>query len=211
LVWLFDGLDRIADPLEFDKIVEPLLLGLKDAGIGVAIVGPRRVVSGVDRLGAASRFDELHLMGPVNPASNDGFRFLAGVLIARKVDEVVPNEHLKTLIDFSGGAIRLLLQLVREAIKETWVSNAQALGANQVAVAVDKIGRSLLLGLTDRELMLLKSLLETGSFAARTDDDAALVLTNRVLEYRDVSGLSRHVVHPCLISFIRALPAPSAD
>ena len=60
--------------------------------------------------------------------------------------------------------------------------NAANLGADQVQVAADKVGRGLLLGLTDAELALLKALLETNRFAPRSPEDSALMLTNRVLE-----------------------------
>lgn len=206
LVWLLDGLDRLSNPIEFDRIVEPFLHAVKAVGIGVALVGPRRIVSGLDRLGAAAIFDELHRMGPVETdEGSPGWAFLNAVLQARDVDHAVAIEQQRSLIHWSGGAIRILLQLTREAIKETWVHNVASIGADQIQAAADKVGRGLLLGLSDAELSLLKVLLESGTFAPRTPEESALVLTNRVLEYRAKSGLMSHVVHPTLAPFVTAL------
>lgn len=206
LVWLLDGLDRLSNPIDFDRIVEPFLQAVKAVGIGVALVGPRRIVSGLDRLGTAAVFDELHWMGPVETdEGTPGRAFLNAVLEARGVADAVALEQQHTLIHLSGGAIRILLQLTREAIKEAWVRNVASIGSEQVRVAADKVGRGLLLGLSDSELSLLKVLLESGTFAPRSPEESALALTNRVLEYRAESGLMTHAVHPTLTPFVRAL------
>lgn len=206
LVWLVDGLDRIADPIDFDRIVEPFLRALKAAGIGAVIVGPSRSITGVDRLGAADAFDELHWMAPVDPGEPTGERFLREVLSRRGVAEVTTAEALECLIFRSGGAIRILLQLAREAIKETWIRTQDQVRLPQAEVAAHKMGRSLLLGLTNEEVRLLQALVKTGQFAPRSESDRALEFTNRVMKYDSASGLPRYAAHPTLIRFLAPLP-----
>lgn len=207
LIWLIDGLDRIADPIEFDRIVMPFLRTLKVAGIGAAIVGPPRSITGVDRLGAADVFDELHWMGPVDPGEPTGEQFLREVLIRRGVAEVATAEALEFMVFRSGGAIRILLQLAKDAVKDTWVRNQDRVRMPQADLAALKVGRSLLLGLSNEEVKLLQALVKTGQFAPRSDGDRALEFSNRVLKYDSASGLPRYVVHPTLTRFLAVLPA----
>jgi energy-coupling factor transporter ATP-binding protein EcfA2 len=203
LVWLIDGLDRITDPVAFDQIIDPFLKAIRAAGIGVAVVGPRRMVSGVDRLGVAEVFEERHMIRAVDPATTTGFKFLNQVLKSRGTTDVLPKDVADTLIWQSGGAVRVLLQIARQTIKEAWISNAESAGLKQAAIAADKTGRALLLGLSDADVRVLSDLLSIEKFGARAPEDAALVLTNRILEYQTERGLPRYVVHPTLIPFIQ--------
>jgi hypothetical protein len=207
MVWLLDGLDRLSNSLDFDKIVEPFLRALKEAGVGLVMVGPRKSILGVDRLGASGEFDDIKWMGPVDPDVYG--EFLNQILVARGAYEILPKDCQDELVRYSGGSIRMLLQLTQEVVREVWIRNVDGPDHDIITSAVDKIGRSLLLGLSDRDLQLLNSLLESGKFASRTAEDAALILTNRVLEYYDGgSGLPRHIVHPALKPYIVALPKP---
>jgi hypothetical protein len=211
LVWLLDGLDRTRSTEAFDALVEPFLEQVKQAGVGVVVVGPPRVLVGTHRLGAAERFDDLHWLGPVDPTpGGPGHSFLRRLLEARGVTEWLSESVVDALIRWSGGVPRSLLHLAREAFKETWVRNVGQPGLPQVQAAADKLGRSLLMGLTDDEVDLLEGLLKRWSFAPRFDHERALVPTNRVLEYRRPDGSLRHVVHPCLAPFIHTL-RPQAE
>lgn len=214
LVCLLDGLDRVADPLEFDRIVGPFLDGMKRANIGVVVVGPARAISALDRLGTPERFDELHWMGAVDPGlspDSPGWTFLKHVLLVRGVGDFVADARLDELVQWSGGAIRILLQLTREALKESWIRNVDAVGPDQVRAAADRVGRTLMLGLTDDELRILLRVRSTGVFAARSSRDAALVLMNRILEYRQPNGTFRHVLHPTLVGFLEAWSATEPE
>lgn len=206
LAWLIDGLDRIADPIEFDRIVEPFLHALKAAGIGVVVVGPRRSIAGLDRLGVADTFDEIHMVHPIDRRQPEGERFLHEVLSRRGVDEVSTAEAREFLVARSGGAIRILLQLTKEAIKQAWISNEEQARLPHAELAAYRTGRSLLWGLSDAELKLLQALVKTGEFAPRTAEELALVLTNRVMDYEDSSMQPRYAAHPTLVRFLAALP-----
>ena len=208
-VWLLDGLDRLSDSDDFDRIVMPLLQAFKAVGIGVALVGPRRMIASMERLGAGDVFDEIHWLGPLKPNEDtNNFHFLSQVLTSRDPTGFVPENIRDALIRWSGGLTRILLQLTRETIKETWICNVKQPDFPQLLAATDKVGRALLLGLADKELLLLKSLIKTGIFAPRMAADYALILTNRVLEYRGENALMTHEVHPTLHKFILSLPDP---
>ncbi len=208
LVWLLDGLDRLQDPLRFDELITPVLQVVKSVGIGLVVVAPRRVVSGLDRLGTPSDFDEIHAVAPVDPTPGTaGHGFLSQVLSLRSSSRLLPDEHGEELIRLSGGVLRMLLQITKQAIKEAYVRGEDGVSSAHVEVAGEKLGRDLVFGLDSSDVRVLLALAETGRFAGRTDEDFALVRSNRILEYMTASGQRRYAVHPCLQPLLPVLQA----
>lgn len=214
LVLLIDGLDRVAEAAHFEGMVEPMLRSLRQVGIGVAIVGPWRATVGVDRVGTASFDDNVYEVSPVLPDSESGRRFLEqiltrrdphGLLLARSHDSETPDRNiairrlvLSALLLASGGVPRDLLQLARAAVEEAWVRGADGVSAQDVAVAADRFGRSLVLGLRPDEIALLRKVDTTERFVPTTDEQRALIPTKRILEYRLPTGLPSYRVHPTI-------------
>ena len=65
-----------------------------------------------------------------------------------------------------------------------------------IEVIADAFGRQLIFGLKPAEINILQRLRQTGTFVSLSDEDQALLVTRRVLEYRN--GGSRFAVHPTL-------------
>ena len=63
--------------------------------------------------------------------------------------------------------------------------------------AIDTFGRKHLQGLRPPELEILQRVRANGSFLHTSEDDLALLMTRRVLEYRG-GGPVRYAVHPAI-------------
>ncbi|WP_434299700.1 hypothetical protein [Corallococcus exiguus] len=196
LVLLFDSLDRVSDKDAFTRVVEQDVAVLKKAGIGVVLIGPIRSMEGFGRLDA-DRFDYLSIQAPVDVAYDEiGRKFLEAVLHLRAGGELFSEVALFSLVSFSGGVLRDLLNIAKAAGTEAYLQGAEVIDASHVAVAADGYGRSLMIGLKPEEIETLKHLRATGGFVRTSEDDLALILTRRILEYR--SPQARYAVHPAI-------------
>ena len=101
-----------------------------------------------------------------------------------------------------GGVPRDLLQLARVSLQEAWIRGADRAEASDAVVAADRLGRDLLLGLTEAELLLLKRVHVSGLFVPVTDEQRALIPTKRILEIRLANGLPQHRVHPTIVPLL---------
>lgn len=206
LVCLVDGLDRIDNPSEFEALTGPLVRLFRQAGIGIVAVAPRKVVVGVDLLGAPSDFEERHAVPPVDPTSGGaGHSFLRDVVQRRDVDRLLAEPAVDELVQRSGGVVRILLQLTRQAAKDAYARDAARVGVEHVRAAVERLGHSMLLGLDSGDLQLLDQVGRDGVFAARDDHAWALVRANKIVEYFEPTGVRTYRVHPALHPFLPAL------
>ncbi|CAM3348718.1 hypothetical protein COSO111634_12595 [Corallococcus soli] len=196
LVLLFDSLDRVTDKDAFTRVLEQDIPALKKAGIGIVLIGPIRSMEGFGRLDA-DRFDYLHIQAPVDIAFDEvGTQFLMDVLHRRAGTEMLTSAALPLLVEFSGGVLRDLLNLAKAAGTEAYLRGAEVIDVPHVIVAADNHGRSLMIGLKPEEIETLKHLRSTGGFVRTSEDDLALILTRRILEYR--SPQARYAVHPTI-------------
>ena len=197
LVVLLDGLDRMTDMPAFDQLVSHDIKAMTGIGIGVVLVGPLRALYGLDRT-MAQRFDSLHYQPWVDVAqSPEAHEFLADVLKRRVPTDVFGEGGIQTLVAASGGVVRDLLTLAQSACVEAYIDGADQVGPTEVAAAIDTFGRKHLQGLRPPELDILQRVRTTGSFLHTSEDDLALLMTRRVLEYRD-GGPVRYAVHPTI-------------
>lgn len=196
LVLLFDSLDRVTDREAFTRVVEQDIPALKKAGIGVVLIGPIRSMEGFGRLDA-DRFDHLHIQAPVDVEFDEkGSHFLLDVLQRRAGADILTEQAARWLVTTSGGVLRDLLSLAKAAGDEAYLQGAEVIDVPHVQVAADSFGRSLMIGLRPEEIETLKHLRTTGGFVRTSDDDLALILTRRILEYR--SPRTRYAVHPTI-------------
>jgi hypothetical protein len=80
---------------------------------------------------------------------------------------------------------------------------AERVDEELVNAAADAFGRQLIFGLGPAEIDVLRRVAEKGTFVQTSDQDVALLVTRRVLEYR--AGNPRFVVHPTLVPLLREL------
>ena len=203
VVVLLDGLDRIADLPAFEQLVIQDVKALSSLGVGVVLVGPLRALYGLDRV-LVQRFDSLQIQ-PWIDVSRDaaGHDFLARVLTTRAGD-AFDAPAIEPLVAGSGGVLRDLLSLAQSALVEAYMDGADRVGSHEVDDAVESFGRKHLQGLRPAELEVLQRVRTHGSFVQTSEDDLALLMTRRVLEYR-TENQPRYAVHPTIEGLLQEL------
>jgi hypothetical protein len=204
LVVLLDGLDRMTDVQAFDQLVANDIKAMMVLGIGVVLVGPLRTLYGLDRT-IVQRFESFHHQPWIDvDQSPEGHAFLVDVLRRRVPEDMVNGEGIETLVRASGGVLRDLLALAQAACVEGYLSGADQIGSREVSAAIDTFGRKHLQGLRPAEIEVLQRVRTKGSFVQTSEDDLALLMTRRVLEYRSPSAV-RYAVHPTISDLLASL------
>lgn len=201
VVILIDGLDRLTDISAFEQLVLHDVKALASDGIGVVLVGPLKSLYGIDRTVTQS-FDEVHYQPWIDPASGpESGAFLKGVLRKRLSEDALDDAGLDALANQSGGVLRDLVALAQLACVEAYMGDSEAIGAYQAGSAIDAFGRKHMQGLRAEEIEVLQRVRTKGTFVQTSEDDLALLMTRRVLEYRS-NGRPRYVVHPTIKPFL---------
>ena len=203
VVVMLDGLDRIADMQAFEQLIVHDVKALSALGVGAVLVGPLRALYGLDRL-LTQRFDSFHYLPWIDVTANPaGREFLVGVL-TRRAGEALDPPGIDALVAASGGVLRDLLSLAQSALVEAYMDGGDSVGSHEVDDAVDAFGRKHLQGLRPAELEVLQRVRTQGTFVQTSEDDLALLMTRRVLEYRS-QNQPRYAVHPTIEGLLRDL------
>jgi hypothetical protein len=204
-VVLIDGLDRMTDLQSFEQIVRHDVTALRAIGIGVVLAGPLRALYGIDRT-ILERFDRIHQQLWLDVSEDpENARFLGDVLRRRLTLDELDDHALDLLVRFSGGVARDLLALAQSACVEAYLQGSETIGRDHVEAAVDTFGRKHMQGLRTGELAVLERVRASGQFVGTSEDDFGLLMTRRVLEYRNRRGQPRYVVHPTIEALVAAL------
>jgi hypothetical protein len=201
---LVDSLDRVVEMEGFEQIVEHDVAILRALGIGVVLVGPLKLLYGTWRPIAAP-FDKLYQVSWVDPAEAAGRDFLTRVLRTRCPEKILSDEGAARLVEVSGGVLRDLIGLARDAGEEAYLAGDETIGPAHADAAADAFGRTLMLGLVADDLATLQRVRTQGSFVPVSDRDLALLMTGRVLEFRN--GRERYAVHPTIRPLLEQLAA----
>jgi hypothetical protein len=94
--------------------------------------------------------------------------------------------------------------LTQASIEETYLSGEDQVGQKQVLKAVDSFSRSQLLGVSDKELIILDQVIKTKTFIPRTDEDLRLLVRRLILEYREPK--ISYAVHPAIKQILEQIP-----
>jgi hypothetical protein len=204
LVVMLDGLDRMTDLQAFEQLVIHDVKALTSMGVGVVLVGPLRVMYGIDRT-VTERFDSSHYQPWIDVRQVESGRvFLADVLHKRVPADAFSDPAIDALVLASGGVLRDLLSLAQAACVEAYLNGGDRVETTQARVAIDTFGRKHLQGLRPGELEVLQRVRTKGSFVQTSEDDLALLMTRRVLEYRN-QGHLRYAVHPTIEKLLQEL------
>ena len=211
---LVDSLDRVDELDDFEQVVRHDVALLRALGVGVVLVGPLKLLYGTWRPIAAP-FDKLYQVPWVDPAEPAGRNFLTRVLRVRSAENidfgasqragVLSDEGAARLVDMSGGVLRDLIGLARDAGEEAYLAGDDTIGPAHADAAADAFGRTLMLGLAVDDLATLQRVRTQGSFVPVSDRDLALLMTGRVLEFRN--GRVRYAVHPTIGPLLAQLAA----
>jgi hypothetical protein len=207
LVLIIDSLDRLSWLEPFINVIEQDVVAISSLGIGLVLIGPIQAIHGIQRL-IIERFDHVYHQTSVDVARDlEGRDFMLQVLRQRSPEELLPRVACEWLVAFSGGVLRDLISLARQAVEEAYLDGSDTVTTNHVLIAADAFGRSLMIGLRQSEIEVLQKVRTQGSFVMTSEDDLALLATRRVLEYRE-AGV-RYVVHPTLEPLLKQLAGES--
>ena len=110
---------------------------------------------------------------------------------------------LERLVRYSGGVLRDLMALAHLACVEAYLDGADVVFPSHAESAIDAFGRKHMQGLRAEEIEVLERVRAKQTFVHTSEDDLALLMTRRVLEYRS-NGRPRYAVHPTIVPFLAA-------
>ena len=201
---LVDSLDLIINMNAFEAIVRDDVALLVALGIGVVLVGPLKLLYGT-WLPIAAPFDKIYQLSWIDPEEPTGREFLTRVLRARGPENILSDEGAARLVNVCGGVLRDLIGLARDAGEEAYLAGDEIIGSAHADAAADAFGRTLMLGLSTDDLTTLQRVRVQGTFVPVSDEDLALLMSGRVLEYRN--GRVRYAVHPTIRPLLEQLAA----
>ncbi len=206
LVVLLDSLDRVSDMDAFATAMDADLRLLQRAGIGVVLTAPLLSLYGKYRP-ILERFDAIVHLPPADTSNQQELAFLASVLAARDPEGVLPVASQSVVAKWSGGVLRDMLALAKDAAQQAYMAGADTIGEGHVRAAVYQLGRTRWLGLNGNEIKILRRIVQAanGPFAPRTDMELALLMTRRILEYPHIGQVPRFAVHPVLLPLLQGL------
>jgi hypothetical protein len=203
IVVTLDGLDRLTDLQAFEQVAYQDVMTLTSLGLGVVLVGPLRVQYGLDRV-LLQRFDTFRYQPWIDVSESAGGRgFLVDVLTGR-AGEAFDVPAMELLVANSGGVLRDMLSLAQSALVDAYMAGAERVGALEAEEAILAFGRKHLQGLRPNELEVLQRVRKDGTFVQTSEDDLGLLMTRRVLEYRNGNKL-RYAVHPTIRELLGSL------
>ncbi len=197
LVALFDGLDRLPSPDKFWAMVDEDLRAMRLLGVGVIATAPQSLLYGEGRA-IAAHFDRTHQIRALSPdpESDD----LKAVLVHRGGTELMDEETADLLCGASGGVLRDLITLARDAGEEAYVEGDTRVQSSHARVAIRQMGEGYFRGLGPEQIAILRRLTEFGSFDVASDSGIELLVMGRVLEY----SAREFRVHPTLLPLLPA-------
>ena len=199
-VIIIDGLDRLNDTLSFSNLVDNDIPLITESGMGIILICSLSTAYSQYRVNIEQQFNYCYHQ-PCFDVSKDGeaLDFFNDILIARlKQRDFIDSTTKYNLINYSGGILRDLINLTQAAIEEAYISDSDNVEQQHVERAVNSFGRGKILGTTDDELKILKTMCQkdNNNFIPRTQEDIQLLASQRILEYQYPK--KRYVVHPVL-------------
>ncbi len=195
-ILLIDSLDRMSDLERFSNLVDGAIPKLRQAGIGIILVGPLTALYGIRRT-SMDRFDKNWHLSSVDVQDDaEGRTFLQRVLDARDKMHLLTPEAKEKLAVYSGGVMRDLIALTQAAGEEAYVDDADQVDMKHVEIAADQFGRKHLFAIDSEQLAVLQRVRKNGTFVQTSEKDLALLATRRVLEY--TNGKPPFAVHPTI-------------
>ena len=195
VVALFDDLDRLPDGGRFTNTVAPDLGLLKHLEISVVTVAPwsMRYEPGA-RL--AEQFDKVHELRTEADDKRD--EKLRSTLAKRDTLNLLSADAVPHICRVSGGVIRDLITLARDAGEEAYVDDSESIGRNHIAKASEDLGQSYSRGLSLSQINLLRDW-KPATFDPTKPEMLDLLTSRRVLERANKT----FQVHPALVSVLQ--------
>lgn len=206
-ILLFDSLDRVRDTASFRTILEKDAAALVDHGFGVILTAPVDTVwLHADQLRTATKsWDTLPYEDPrKNP---EAFAFLLELLRRRISDGLIGDSAAHRIVNTSGGVLRDLIELARNAVEEAYMGGRDSVSQADVAASIARLARSLSLGLDNVVMTTLRSVHETGKLDRFDEATLRLLKSRQIIEH--YAEDSYFEVHPVLLPMIERWAAAS--
>lgn len=191
IVFLVDGLDRLTEPDLFWSVVEADLAFLKSLGISVVVVAPWALsFTGAEKL--ASQFDRAHELKAENPENRA--TSMQAILTLRDTKSVLTSEASAAICAYSGGVLRDLITLARDAGEAAYLEDADSISEGHVEAAARGLGRIYELGLTAESRQRIRFLARGRPLQPTDPSDLALLLSRKAVQV----SAGKYKAHPAL-------------
>ncbi len=198
VIVVFDGLDRLLDATKFWSVVDQDLRLLRELGVSVIATAPLSVLLGTGvGQSISDHFERVHHLTAIasDPMNSPLMCF---VLEKRSIGSLLCAGLATTIWNYSGGVLRDLISLARDAGEEAYVSDHDFISVADIEKVARQLGTGYLRGLGREAIETLLHLERTKSFDVSKPENVELLLTRRVLEYSSTDFR----VHPALLSVI---------
>jgi hypothetical protein len=206
VIFFCDGLDRLEDVDQFAKVIRSDIHDLKQLGIGIVVVGPLLFAHSdyqdtkdlIDYAYSQPCFDVEH--------SDEAKIFLANVIGKRlPAKGFFGSDAVFQLVQASGGVMRDLITLTQSAIEEVYIAGDETLEIRHVKNAVQTLAKSKMLGISEKEVAMLREHLQGNNFVLGSPESLQLLASRRVLEYYGTT--IRYAVHPAIVPLLQPVAA----
>ncbi len=195
IVFFFDGMDRIENPETFWATVEPDLALFRRLQISIVVVAPWALAFRSDER-LRQVFDRVHELRLYQTEVSDSMR---NILSIRDKHKLLGEASLLRVCEFSGGIVRDLIMLARDAGEQAYLQGEPVIDLSHVAFATRNLGKSYSIGLDPAQAKRLKRIgTGTSEFSPSAPGDLVLLLSGRVL-HRTPTAFQ---VHPALWSIL---------
>jgi hypothetical protein len=203
IVVVFDGLDRLLLPDKFLAVAYQDFRVFRQLKVSVLATAPISILYGIGR-SVSEQFDRVQHLPALLTDPDDAF--LLSVLKKRGALKLMAEQEARTLCIFSGGVLRDLISLTRDAAEEAYVSGHDSIMSTDAEKVVRQLGSSYLRGLGPDSIKALLALEKTKIFDIGKASNIELLVTRRVLEYSSIDFRA----HPAILSFLQAPERPNA-
>ena len=190
LMIVIDGLDRLHHLDSFWTLVDQDLRILRELEVSVVIVAPLLAYFTPGR-DLEDRFDKTHALWSLPKESPSLLEVLK-----RRDRDTLPPASATEIGRYSGGVLRDLVSLARDAGEEAYLRGSEQIEQPHVDYAVQQLGLSYRRGLGPIKLEELQKIYAGGGFDIRNVQHRELLATRRLIEYSP----QEFAIHPALLN-----------
>jgi intracellular sulfur oxidation DsrE/DsrF family protein len=202
VVFLFDGLDRLDDNKSFSQMIVSDMQELSAIGIGSVVVGSVRIMYEEFTRSTLEQSVDYFEYKSCWDVENDpsAYAFFESILKQRATEGFIESDAIGSIIRYSGGILRDLINITQASIEEAYLIGDESLKLIHVKKAVETFGRGKLLGLTKSDIDTLQEFANGRLLPPSSDDEIKLLITRRIIEY--MYPERRCIVHPTLLPIL---------
>ncbi len=200
---IVDGLDRLIEPSRFREFAEQDLRAMRGMKVSMILAAPLLLWYDKGRF-LQDYFDVVNHI-PAASVDPEESGFLMDILKRRGAGDLMDEESMRAICQFSGGVLRDLLFLAESAAQYAYREGEDRIGTGHVRAAIRQLGNRCLAGIGGTQTYLLRQLQKAGRFDVQNPDCKELLVNGQVLEYSK-HGSDYFKVHPALAL---VLPRPT--